>query len=225
MSGHLTDDYRDHIGAIKHVKLASLTVKDEDAEESGDEKLASAPKEGSTVTVCGILSRITIKYTKDGREMAFVTLEDDTGEIECIAFNPTYLRYAMHFMAENAVSISGRISLRDDSAKIIISTVTPLMTNDFYKIEQEKKPAPPKKVSAEPKSKAVSKVYVRLDSLECPEAERIKAIAELCPGPVELYIYSRADNTYNRLSVGVAGTDFILGLLRSAVPEGDYAER
>lgn len=225
VSGHMTDDYRDHIGALKHVSIASLTVKDDDSEEGGDERLAAAPKDGSTVTVCGILSKITIKYTKDGREMAFVTLEDDTGEIECIAFNPTYLRYAMHFMAENAVSIGGRISMRDDSAKIIISTVTPLMTNDAFKLTQEKKPAPPKRVSAEPERKAVSKVYVRLDSLECPEAERIKAIAELCPGPVELYIYSRADNTYNRLSVGIAGSDFIRSLLRSAVPDGDYAER
>ena len=220
VSGHLTDDYSEQIGSIKHVKIAELTAKEEDEDGS-----YNAPKDGSNVTVCGILTRITIKYAKDGREMAFVTLEDDTGEVECIAFNPTYLRYAMQLMAENAVSVSGRISMRDDEAKIIISSVVPLMTNEQFAAERKKSPTKPIENTMKQERKTVSKVYVRLDSTECPQAERIKAIAELCPGRIELYIYSRADGTYNRLSVGVAGSEFVLGLIRSIVPEGDYAER
>ena len=224
VSGHLTDDYKAHIESIKHTEIAAIVVK-EDGEDDGADDIVSVAKDGSNVTVCGILSRITIKYAKDGREMAFVTVEDDTGEIECIAFNPIYLRFAMHLMADNVVAVSGRISMRDDEAKIIISNVLPLMTNERFALEKKKSPAPPTSGSAEQKRKIVSKIYVRLDSIECAQAERIKAIAELCPGPVELYIYSKSDGTYNRLSVGVARTDFVLGLIRSVVSDGDYAER
>ena len=220
VSGHLTDEYKDHIESIKHVKIADLTPPDEEKEGN-----VSPPKDGSSVTVCGILTRITIKYAKDGREMAFVTLEDETGEVECIAFNPTYLRCAMQLVAENAISVSGRISMRDDDVKIIIQSTSPLLTNEQFAEKNKKSPAQGTSVSAEPARKTVSRVYVRLESISCPEAERIKAIAELCPGKTELYIYSRADGSYNRLSIGIADSEFVRGLIRSAVPDGDYAER
>jgi DNA polymerase-3 subunit alpha len=225
VSGHLTDDYSDHVAVINPDKIISLSVKEDEEDEGGGDEKTAAPEEGSTVTVCGILSKITVKYDKEDREMAFVTVEDDTGEIECIAFSKVYLRFAMLLSAENAVAVKGKLSSRGDSAKIIISGVVPLMTNSEYREELERKKAASAAAQRQETKNGISRIYVRLDCVDCPTAERIRVIAELCPGPIELYIYSKADNTYNRLSIGVSASEFVRGLIRSAVPEGDYAER
>ena len=66
--------------------------------------------------------------------MAFFTLEDKTGEIECIAFPKAYNKFYAELRIDSAIFIVGQISLKDDEMpKIIVNDIEPLVENAQYK--------------------------------------------------------------------------------------------
>ena len=79
--------------------------------------------DGSTVIIGGVLSRIKRSITKRGEAMAYATLEDNTGSIECLVFPSVLVQYAQLLQEDNVVKVEGRISYQNDEVKCIVSTV------------------------------------------------------------------------------------------------------
>ena len=68
----------------------------------------------------------TIKYTKNNKVMAFLTLEDLAGSVEVIVFPRDYEKNQQYLNEESKVFIRGRVSEEDDAAsKLICETVIP----------------------------------------------------------------------------------------------------
>ena len=59
-------------------------------EESPDKGLS---RDGQEASIWGILTAVKGKATKKGDYMAFVTLEDMTGQIECLVFPRVFEKY------------------------------------------------------------------------------------------------------------------------------------
>lgn len=79
--------------------------------------------DGSTVVIGGVLSRIKRSVTKRGEAMAYATLEDSTGSMECLVFPSVLTQYAQLLQEDNVVKIEGRISYQNDEVKCIVSTI------------------------------------------------------------------------------------------------------
>ncbi|MCR4597290.1 MAG: hypothetical protein K5673_10960, partial [Lachnospiraceae bacterium] len=62
------------------------------------------------VTIGGIIEECKIKYTKNDKIMAFVTLEDMLGSVEVIVFPKSYEQYRDCLVENEKVFISGRVS-------------------------------------------------------------------------------------------------------------------
>ncbi|MFA5785992.1 MAG: DNA polymerase III subunit alpha [Actinomycetota bacterium] len=76
-------------------------------------------KDGAVVTVGGILSHLTKRFTKKGEPFVNGYLEDLEGSVETIFFPQVYQSSAA-FLAEDAVVVvKGRIDSRDDSPKLV----------------------------------------------------------------------------------------------------------
>ena len=83
--------------------------------------------DGADVSLCGILSGVKSKLTRNGQMMAFATLEDLTGKMECIVFPKIYLQCKPYLTEDAVVKIDGRLSFREDEEpKILCNTVIPL---------------------------------------------------------------------------------------------------
>ena len=82
--------------------------------------------DGHMVTVGGMVSERTIKITKTGKNMAFVTLEDLVGSVEVLVF-PKDFEANRDLLTEDAkLFIRGRVSLGDEPAgKLICQQVIP----------------------------------------------------------------------------------------------------
>ena len=82
--------------------------------------------DGQMVTVGGMVSERTIKITKTGKNMAFVTLEDLVGSVEVLVF-PKDFEANRDLLTEDAkLFIRGRVSLGDEPAgKLICQQVIP----------------------------------------------------------------------------------------------------
>ena len=122
MSGHPLDEFRDRIQKLHYANCAQLL-----AAESGE----SEYKDGSEVTVSGIISKKREKLTKSNTNMAFITLEDFTGSIEVIVF-PKILSNYDSMLSENSIVIMhGRVDVKEDeNVKLILDSVSPFSVSE-----------------------------------------------------------------------------------------------
>lgn len=74
--------------------------------------------EGSAVTVCGLITSLQRKMSKNGNPWAVVTLEDIDGSIEVLFFGETYLSYATMLAEDAVVTVRGRVRRRDDAVQL-----------------------------------------------------------------------------------------------------------
>lgn len=118
LTGHPMEEYED-----KWRKSISRTTLDFQLdEESGRTKVHDGAKE----IIGGIIAGKTIKYTKNNKTMAFLTIEDLAGTVEVVVFPKDYEKYQNYLAEENKVFIKGRVSEEDDAAsKLICESVIP----------------------------------------------------------------------------------------------------
>lgn len=90
-----------------------------------DSRKGMKVRDGEFITLGGIISDRSVKYTKNNQAMAFVTLEDLAGAAECIVFPKVYDKYNDKIAIDNKVFIRGRVSAGDEEdGKLIADTIT-----------------------------------------------------------------------------------------------------
>jgi len=174
ISGHPLDSYTALVE--KNTILTSdLTVQDED-EPTAEEN--THVQDGMSVTFTGLLSEVKTKITKSATMMAFVQMEDFVGTVEVIVFPRTYQQYSSLLQQDGIVTVSGRITMREDEdAKIIADTFQlPVALSD--KREEESTSSKPKKL------------FLRVASKEeSDKLDRAKEIMLKHKGDVPVFIY------------------------------------
>ncbi|MGN1160113.1 MAG: DNA polymerase III subunit alpha [Lachnospiraceae bacterium] len=91
-----------------------------------DEETGSAlVADGIKATVGGMIADKKIKYTKNDKVMAFLTLEDLVGSIEVVVFPRDYEKNSAKLIEDAKVFITGRVSAEEDKdAKLICEQIT-----------------------------------------------------------------------------------------------------
>ncbi len=131
ITGHPLDDYRDTLK-----KLSFSTLQLENLEEREDRGMEM---DGMLVEMGGILTEVKGKATKKGAYMGFITLEDLTGQIECLVFPKTYEKYQGLMGVDDLVVLTGKLSIREDeSPKLLVDALVPL---DDWEEVKAKSPA------------------------------------------------------------------------------------
>ena len=111
VSGNPLDDYRHLLEVPGTLRISDILSEEEADGESRD---------GKSITVIGIITRIKKKTTKSNAEMAFVTIEDLTGELEVILF-PRILEENDTIIAkDNIVKFSGRLNCKEEEVPKLI---------------------------------------------------------------------------------------------------------
>ncbi|MCR5263051.1 MAG: DNA polymerase III subunit alpha [Clostridiales bacterium] len=134
-SGSPFDDFSEMTGRLAPdtcEDIASAYRADESGSVPAD---AGRYRDGAQVRICGVIAKRSVKQTRSEQVMLFLTVEDRTGSIECVAFPKTAQKLAA-IAAENApVVAEGRLSSRDgdDGAKLIVDNMYPLLKNDEYR--------------------------------------------------------------------------------------------
>ena len=130
ITGHPLDDYRELLR-----KFPFTTAQLEGLEERDDHGLEM---DGMFVEMAGILTEVKGKATKKGAYMGFITLEDLTGQIECLVFPKVYEKYQGMMAPDDLVVLSGKLSIREEEdPKLLVDRLVPLESWE----EESKKPA------------------------------------------------------------------------------------
>ena len=117
ISGHPLEEYEQSW----RKNISAVTSDFYPDEETGQPKVP----DGSKQIVGGMITEKTIKYTRNNKVMAFLTLEDLVGTVEIVVFPRDYENNA-HMMEEDSkVFIQGRVSAEDDKpSKLICEKIT-----------------------------------------------------------------------------------------------------
>ena len=83
-------------------------------------------RDGAREIIGGIIAGKTIKYTKNNKVMAFLTVEDLLGTVEVVVFPKDYEKYKEYLEEENKIFVRGRVSEEDDAnSKLICESIVP----------------------------------------------------------------------------------------------------
>ncbi len=139
--------------------------------------------------------------------MAFVTLEDKTGEMEIVVFSKQYQRFADLLLPEMPLAVSGTISARDDEKpKLILNAAQRLIANDKF-------------LSAAGKS-----LYLRVSSIDAPETAEVLSILRENGGDIPVIFYEVKNKRYVKASgVGALATEALLNRLSALIGERNVA--
>jgi DNA polymerase-3 subunit alpha len=76
--------------------------------------------DGMQVSMGGMIGAYKKLKTRSGSFMAFITVEDMSGSIECVCFPKIYDKVRNFLEADKVVSLSGRISIEEEKLPVII---------------------------------------------------------------------------------------------------------
>ena len=103
LTGHPLEAYRGLVG-----RLSTCPVPDLDRRPADQD-----------VTVAGMVTTFRQITTKRGNKMAFATLEDQHGSVECVFFSDAYAASARALVSEQPLLVQGKLERTGDGAKIL----------------------------------------------------------------------------------------------------------
>jgi DNA polymerase-3 subunit alpha len=191
VSGHPLDEYAGMWK--KHVSV--VTTDFEIDEETGETKVTDGARE----TIGGMITSKTLKSTKTGQLMAFLTIEDLVGTVEVIVFPRDFNTYRSIIDSAEKVFITGKVTANvDENAKLILEKVV-----DFNSIPRT--------------------LWVRFDSMEAygKKSAQLLQMLEASDGRDKVIIYCAKEKAKKALpaSKTVEVTSQLLSELRNVFGE------
>lgn len=85
---------------------------------------------GQNARICGIISELRTLYDRKDRPMAFITIEDFTGSVRCIAFADCYEKYKYFIQKDSMVVLVGKVDRKsDDDESTVLASEIMLLEN------------------------------------------------------------------------------------------------
>ena len=116
VSGHPLDEYT---GMVKKY-VTNVTTDFEIDDETGETKV----RDGNNATIGGMIMNKSVKTTKNGQLMAYLTIEDLVGTVEVIVFPRNFLINRPVIDTADKVFVTGRVQANaDENARLICDKV------------------------------------------------------------------------------------------------------
>ena len=179
LSGHPIDSYRPYAESIKADAIGNIV----------DENTSYQDRQPVRL-VCSVTANKS-QLTKSNKMMAFVSVEDRSGNIEMIVF-PDVLSQCHGALFVGAVlRVEGTLSFKEEEEpKLIANLVTPLPPAEQLKTENISENRPQNKMNAHtiiPEKE--QKLYLRVPDLECEKYKKAKNLLEIFHGNTRVIFY------------------------------------
>ncbi|MBE3589897.1 MAG: DNA polymerase III subunit alpha [Firmicutes bacterium] len=147
--------------------------------------------DGASVTVGGAVTAVRRTRTRQGEWMAFFTVEDLAGAVECVAFPRVYSGAARLLEPDRLVRVRGRVSWRDEELSLVADAILPLAAEG----EEAAGAAAQETAAGGPVhgATAAAAVYLKVERLDGATLRRVQEILGRHPGPVPVYVYAAAE--------------------------------
>ncbi len=224
-SGHILDDYSRQLAGVRLDTVAAIksAFQREDTEDASDE-VADVPESGTdpgyedrqAVTLAGVITARQNKATRSGDAMAFLTLEDRTGEIEVVVFARAVQSFGDRLAVDRVVLLHGTLSVREEEEpKVLLRDVSELTEDGDLPKDPVSPAAAPSPPQANIPTGAAKRLCLRVPSLETEQYRRAECLIQIFPGSVPVVLYDAANGRYLRAEhLRAAPTELVLRELR-----------
>ena len=113
LSGHPLEDYE----PLWRSRITAVSTDFALDEETGTTRVQNDARE----VVGGLVAGKTVKFTKNNKSMAFITIEDLVGSLEVLVFPTVYEKYRSLIEEDEKLFIEGRVSVEDDKPSKLIA--------------------------------------------------------------------------------------------------------
>jgi DNA polymerase-3 subunit alpha len=184
------------------------------------------PVDRAAMKTVGIITSVTVKGTKNGKRMAFFTLEDRTAEIECIVFPNMFEELSPLLVRDNAVLVRGTVSLREEEdAKLLVQTVDELVENNKFDPATVKPIAPVQKTPtyaqkapekeqkatvSVPNLKDAKRLFLRVPDDKGEQFCKARNLLEILEGDFPAFFFYADEKRYETTPLGVSLTPYLL---------------
>jgi DNA polymerase-3 subunit alpha len=83
-------------------------------------------KDGATVSIGGLVGKISRINTRKGESMAFIMIEDLEGTMEVVIFPSILQKCRENVVEDSIVKVKGRLDVKEDEVKLIAQEISPL---------------------------------------------------------------------------------------------------
>ncbi len=215
LSGHPLEKYEKEIAALGCANTGELL-------EAGRSSF-SKYKDGGRVTLCGIITAVTVKQTRNGANMAFVTTEDLFGSIEIIVF-PKLLQSAADYLSVGGIiTVSGTLSVEEEKdPKVLAAEISGAPGQGSATLNSS--PAPVKDAPQQKTHSRRKGLFLRFDSADDPRIKKAGVIISIFEGPMPTYFYYKDKKHYElQKSLPSAPNNTMLSELRRLLGEENVA--
>lgn len=197
LSGHPMDEYRASVRRAGAVPIGAILA--DLAAENGAVRFA----DGQNVVIAGVVLSSKTRTTKSNSLMSYITLEDDTGTMELIAFQRALDNGGGYIRDNAALIVKGRISIRDEKEpQLMVDEIRPISD-----LGTAVTPPPEKRL------------WVKLKSMDDPALKRIELILTMFPGRQQMIIYCEKEK--KKLSAACLIHDALTAELNEMLGEGN----
>ena len=166
------DDVGGRFSVLTAVGLLPIAVSGADIDKLMEED--SPYQDEQIVSIAGIVQSVKMKTTRSNSMMSYVTIEDDTGSIEMLAFSNVLNQYGGYLREGSPVVVTGRLSLRDNKEpQIVVNRARPISDYAHGNPEPSQEVLPAEKKGT---------LYLRLPTEAGPLFPKIRAILNMFPG-------------------------------------------
>ncbi len=186
ISGHPLDEYAK---ALEQCPFSTVVLEEIKEKEDG-----GLSHDGQKVILAGVVQTLRPKATRSGGMMGFLTIEDLTGQVECILFPRVYENYQALIHEGQVIKLSGRLSIREDEEPKIILEALSALERDGKEGQEEKLPE-----NEQPKEEvpittlanmAKEKLFLSVTEEQIPQ---IESILKSLPGTIPVYLHFAKD--------------------------------
>ncbi len=174
----------------------------------------TADMDGKKATIGGLISKVRTIVTKSGSKMAFVGIEDKTGESEIVVFPNLFEQFGAKLVTDAVMRVTGKISARDRDGNL--GTEAKMIADDIQFVTDEELKGYESTGRKMEKPKASAKVSVKRTYAEKPVVKTTKnpddsqkSVPEV-PNIKQLYIHIKdPDDQKSLLSLKKICSDYI----------------
>ncbi len=146
-------------------------------------------KEGAKISAAGLVMSIKKRLTKNGSPMANIILEDDSGEIELVAFQKA-LENAGNCLTEGAgVFVLGKFSVRGEGEYQITADIIRPLSELGNKIERNENTQGKRPETCPASPRHETKLYIKMNSTDSRLCRKVDLLLEMFPGNDTLVQY------------------------------------
>ena len=202
LSGHPLSEYAPAIRAAGGISVREVL-------RAGT--VGSLCQDGQYVTVGGVVTARRLKTTKSNNQMAFITLEDMTGSVDCIVFASVLQKYDELLKKDCVISIRGRVSVKEDEDVTLVPSEVMLLEVG----------SPQPKSCPAPRKSAPAGLYIKVPGESCPELAQAERILRIFNGMTPVYARLCDTGAMVKLTLRIAEEKYVEAELKALLGDAN----